>query len=246
MLLEVCADSIDSALIAQSAGAYRIEYCNALSDGGITPSYAQIETARKLLHIKLYVLIRPRGGDFLYDDMEFEMMRAEIEFCGRIKCDGVVIGILNADGTVDTKRCKELIRIAHSYKMGVTFHRAFDRCSDFFQGLEDIVELGCERILTSGSRNSAVEGTHIIRSLVEQAGQRISIMPGAGIMPENAEALIQNTGVKELHGTFRSRYPSNMTYHNPFLSHPEKEYGIMRTDYFKVREMIDIIEKFNN
>lgn len=246
ILLEVCADSIDSALIAQSAGAYRIEFCNTLSVGGVTPSFPQIEALRKLLHIKLYVLIRPRGGDFLYDDVEFETMKSEIEFCGKTGCDGVVIGILHADGSIDKQRCKELIDIAKRYKMGVTFHRAFDRCNDLFQGLEEVVELGCERILTSGGRNGAFEGMYILRKLIERAGRRIVVMPGAGITPENVEELIHYTRLRELHGTFSSRFPSAMTYHNPSLSNPEEEYSFTQTDFFKVREVIKIIDNLNN
>jgi copper homeostasis protein len=144
--VEVCIDSIDSALAAQSAGACRVEYCNNLSEGGTTPSIAQIEIARKLLDIKLYVIIRPRGGDFLYNDLEFEVMKSDILHCGKIGCDGVVIGMLHADGSIDKIRCKELINIAHSYSMGVPFDRAFDRCRNLFEGMEEIIEMGCERI----------------------------------------------------------------------------------------------------
>ena len=214
--VEVCADSIDSALTAQSIGACRVEYCNNLSEGGTTPSIAQIEIARKLLHIKLYVLIRPRGGDFLYNDLEFEVMKSDIRHCGKVGCDGVVIGMLHADGSIDKNRCKELIDIAHSYSMGVTFHRAFDRCRDLFEGMEDIIEMGCERILTSGGKNTAPEGVSIIRQLVQQAGKRIIIMPGAGVTPENAADIIKHTGSTELHGTFKSHILNNHHLHKLF------------------------------
>jgi copper homeostasis protein len=203
--IEVCADSIDSALIAQSAGACRVELCDNLPVGGTTPSIAQIEIARKLLHIKLYVLIRPRGGDFLYNDVEFKTMKSDIHHCGKIGCDGVVIGILHADGSIDESRCKELINIAHSYSMGVTFHRAFDCCRNLFEGMEDIIAIGCERILTSGGKNTALEGAFVIRQLIRQAGNRIIIMPGAGITSENVVELIERTGLKELHGSFKKK-----------------------------------------
>ena len=202
--VEVCVDSTDSALRAQSAGACRVEYCANLPVGGTTPPIAQIEIARKLLNINLYVLIRPRGGDFLYDEAEFEMMKSDIHHCGKIGCDGVVIGMLHANGSIDKIRCKELINIAHSYSMGVTFHRAFDHCRNLFEELEDVIALGCERILTSGGKNTALEGAAIIRQLIRQAGNRIIIMPGAGITSDNVADLIKSTGLKELHGTFKS------------------------------------------
>ncbi|GHT10358.1 copper homeostasis protein CutC [Bacteroidia bacterium] len=238
ILLEVCADSLENALIAQSAGAYRIEFCAGLPEGGVTPSPAQIRMAREQLYIKLYVLIRPRGGDFLYNEREFEIIRSDIHFCGENRCDGVVIGILNPDGTVDTERCRELVQIARQYGMGVTFHRAFDRSYDLFQALEDIISLGCERILTSGGYDTAIEGAEILRQLIEKANSRIVIMPGSGVTPENAGELIRETGLKELHGTFRSRFPSLMQYKNPRLNHPEGEYNLLSTDAEKIKSII--------
>jgi copper homeostasis protein len=241
LLLEVCADSLENALIAQSAGAQRIEFCASLPEGGTTPSPAQIRIARERLQIKLYVLIRPRGGDFLYNEREFDIIRSDIHFCGQTGCDGVVIGILRPDGTVDTERCRELVQTAVSYGMGVTFHRAFDRSNDLFQALEDIIELGCERILTSGGYDTAIEGMNIIRQLIEKAGERIVIMPGSGITPGNADELIRITGLKELHGTFRSRFSSRMQYKNTNLSHPEEEYELFQTDAEKVRSVLKIV-----
>jgi len=237
-LLEVCVDSVCNALTAQSAGAHRIEFCANLPEGGTTPSPAQIEIARSRLHIKLYVIIRPRGGDFFYNDTEYEIMKSDIHFCGKTGCDGVVIGMLNTDGSIDKVRNGELIKIAHQYKMGVTFHRAFDRCADLSDALETIIELGCERILTSGGYDTAIEGAEVIRKLIEQAGDRIIIMPGAGVTPENASGLIQTTGVKELHGTFRSRFPSQMQYRNEKLSCPNEEYELLQTDSEKIKYLI--------
>jgi copper homeostasis protein len=239
--LEVCADSVESALIAQNAGAYRIELCNNLIEGGTTPSYGTIEQARKLLTIKLYVLIRPRGGDFLYDDLEFETMKSDIELCGKLGCDGVVIGLLLPDGTIDKIRCQELITIAHQYNMGVTFHRAFDRCNNFFDVMETIIDLGCERILTSGGKNTALEGTETIRQLIEKAQGRISIMLGAGITPENIGELLQKTNASEFHGTFRSQYPSKMEYRNTSLGDFQEEYMLWKTDEGKIRKIQLII-----
>ena len=237
-MLEVCVDSACNALVAQSAGAQRIEFCANLSEGGTTPSPAQIEIARKLLNIKLYVIIRPRGGDFLYKDIEFEIMKSDVRFCGKAGCDGVVIGMLLLDGKIDKHRNDELIQIAHQYGMGVTFHRAFDRCTDLFEAMETIIESGCERILTSGGYDTAIEGAEIIRQLIEKAGERIVIMPGSGITPENVGDLIQKTGAKEIHGTFRSRFPSSMQYRNEKLSRQDEEYELLLTDAEKIKQVI--------
>jgi copper homeostasis protein len=225
-MLEVCADTVSNALTAQAAGARRIEFCTGLSEGGLTPSAAQIREARKGLHIQLYVLVRPRGGDFLYSDLECEIMKADIHFCGQAGCDGVAIGMLRPDGTIDTEGCRALIAIARRYGMGVTFHRAFDRSCDLFQAMEDIITLGCDRILTSGGYDTAIEGADVIRQLIEKAAGRIVIMPGSGITPENAGELIRTTGLKEMHGTFRSRKASAMRYENTKMNRRKEEFGM--------------------
>jgi len=207
IMLEVCVESIDAALAAQQGGADRVELCQNLAEGGTTPSFGMIEAARRLLHIAVFVLIRPRPGDFLYNDTEFSLMQMDIHCCGKLGCNGVVIGMLNADGSIDAGRCAVLIAIARQYNMQVTFHRAFDRCCDRKECLESIIDLGCERVLTSGGQPSAPEGTAVLRQLVLQAGERIIVMPGAGITAENAAELIKNTGAKEIHGSFRNGYP---------------------------------------
>jgi copper homeostasis protein len=237
-ILEVCVDSVCNAVTAQSAGAQRIEFCANLSEGGTTPSPAQIEHARKRLQIKLYVIIRPRGGDFLYNETEFEIMKSDVHFCGKTGCDGVVVGMLHPDGRIDQERNGELVGIASQYAMGVTFHRAFDRCANLFEAMENIIELGCERILTSGGYTTAVEGAEIIRMLIEKAGEQIVIMPGSGITPENAGELIQKTGAKEIHGTFRSRFPSPMQYRNEKLNRQDEEYELLLTDAEKIKRIV--------
>ncbi|MDR3220030.1 MAG: copper homeostasis protein CutC [Dysgonamonadaceae bacterium] len=241
ILLEVCVDSLENALIAQSAGADRVEFCANLSEGGTTPSPAQIRIARERLQISLYVLIRPRGGDFLYNERERELMQSDIRFCGETGCDGVVIGLLHPDGTVDAEHCAELVEIARAYGMGVTFHRAFDRSADLFRAMETIIGLGCERILTSGAYDTAPEGAESIRQLIEKADGRIIIMPGAGITPENAGELIRKTALTEMHGTFRSRVASKMHYRNLRLSHQQDEYSLLATDARKIKRMLKII-----
>jgi len=243
IILEVCTDSIASALAGAAGGATRVEFCQNLQEGGTTPSLVQIQLCKKLADLQLYVLIRPRGGDFVYSDLEFRIMEEEIKMCGEAQCDGVVIGMLNADGNVDTERCSELVRLAKSYNMGVTFHRAFDRTRDLQQALEDVISLGCERILTSGGRVSAIEGAEEIRQLVQQAGERISIMPGAGINEENVAGLIKLTGVNEFHGTFRRRQTGKATYHNPYFEHIDGEYSIFLTDSAIVSKAINAANK---
>ena len=241
MILEICTDSVEGARIAQSAGAYRIELCSGLSEGGITPSPGLISKTREAVNIQVYVLIRPRGGNFLYSDAEFDVIKNDIHYCGQNGCDGVVIGILLPDGSIDRKRCHELVQIAQTYSMGVTFHRAFDRSNDLFQALEHIIDLDCERILTSGGYPTAIEGADVLRQLIEQAGDRITIMPGAGVTPENAETLIRTTGLKEIHGTLRSSYPGGMQYRNEKLSHSKSEHTIGLPDAEKIRKILQSI-----
>ena len=172
--LEICVDSLESAIVAQTAGADRVELCNNLIEGGTTPGYGTIISVRNNLTIGMNVIIRPRGSDFLYTDPEFDIMRRDIEACGEAGADGIVIGILRNDGNIDIERTSRLIEFARP--MEVTFHRAFDMCLDPVKGLEDIILTGAERVLTSGQMNSAFEGADIIRNLVKQADNRIIIM----------------------------------------------------------------------
>ncbi len=195
--LEICVDSVQSAIDAQKAGAVRVELCANLAEGGTTPGYGTIVMARKKLDIALNVLIRPRAGDFLCSGMEFEIMRMDIEMCRKAGVNGVVIGLLRPDGTIDTVRLSELAELAHP--LSVTFHRAFDMCADPHEALEDIIKGGADRLLTSGQKNSAEEGALLISSLVKQAGDRIIIMPGSGINEGNIEAIARITQAKEFH-----------------------------------------------
>lgn len=233
-LLEIAANSLASALAAQAGGADRIELCENLGEGGTTPSYGTLAMTRERLRIPLYVLIRPRGGDFLYDDAEFELMRRDIEICVRLGCDGVVIGALDADGAVDVARCRELIAAAGT--LGVTFHRAFDAARDQGQALEAVITLGCERVLTSGARASAAEGVDIIAGLVRQAGERLHIMAGAGIHADNLRGLAARSGAHEFHASARSTRVSAMRYHNPELRGLDPDW--MATDAEQVRGLV--------
>jgi len=217
IILEVCANSVTSALAAQDGGATRVELCANLHVGGTTPSFGEILMARKELHIKLYVLIRPRSGDFLYNDIEYETMLADIRNCVEAGCDGIVTGVLNADGTVDKERCLELVRLAKQWGLGVTFHRAFDMCADLYQALEDVVELGFERILTSGTKSTAMEGASMIAHLLDKAAGRIIIMPGGGISENNVADLVHYTKVTEIHSSARKKGASKMEFKNDHI-----------------------------
>lgn len=236
--IEICAGSITSALAAQEGGAYRVELCDNLKDGGTTPSYGTLLLTRNNLSIKLFPIIRPRGGDFLYTDLEFEIMKTDVEQCHNLGCDGVVFGILTKDGKVDLQRCLELKTIAGN--LGITFHRAFDRCKNPFKALEEIIEMGFDRILTSGMENSAIKGASLISRLIEQANGRILIMPGAGIRPENLKELINKTGATEFHSTAKSFVESKMLFRKVKTGNPEEEFFIEETNIEIVKQLVAI------
>jgi copper homeostasis protein len=213
-LLEIAAGSLASALAAQEGGADRVELCSSLAEGGITPSYGMLVTVREHVRIPVYVLIRPRGGDFLYGDAEFDIMLRDVETCVRAGFDGVVIGALDADGHVDP-RCRELVKAAGT--LGVTFHRAIDASADLSRTLEDAIALGCERVLTSGGCANASAGAQVIAGLVKQADNRIKVMAGAGIRSGNLAEVARLTGAHEFHGSARTVVKSRMRYLNPAL-----------------------------
>lgn len=233
-LLEVAANSVASALAGQEGGAGRIELCAALGLGGITPSYAEIATARDRLTIPLYVLIRPRAGDFLYNDFECEVMLRDVEACEALGCDGVVLGVLDADGQVDQARCRALVDAAGG--LGVTFHRAFDMVADPAQALEAVIGLGCERVLSSGAQASAIEGTASLRALIAQAAGRVGVMPGAGVDARNIAALARATGASEFHASAKRLLPSRMRHRRDRLE--DMAGGEWRTDATEVRAMV--------
>ena len=214
--IEICTDSVESAIEAQNAGADRIELCNNLPEGGTTPGLGLIRSARQNLSIGLHVIIRPRGGDFLYSSLEYDIMRREIDACRESGVDGVVIGILEPGGAIDIERTAKLIEFAKP--LSVTFHRAFDLCIDPFKGLEAVIDSGADRLLTSGQRNSACEGTRLIKDLVEQAGDRIIIMPGSGINESNIVNIARVTRAKEFHFTGRKVIESGMIFRREDIS----------------------------
>ncbi|GEP91432.1 copper homeostasis protein [Chitinophaga terrae (ex Kim and Jung 2007)] len=244
-ILEICAGSVASCIAAQKGGADRIELCDNLLEGGTTPSYGTIALAREKTSIKLYPIIRPRGGDFLYSDLEFDTMIKDIQLCKQLGCDGVVIGILTPDGKVDKERCKVLVTLAAPMK--VTFHRAFDMTDNPFEALEDIISLGFERILTSGGRNTALEGASTLRQLVNSANDRIAVMAGSGVRSSNIAQLIKETGITEYHTSAKSYEDSKMVYRHPNVSMGGipgvPEYGISQTREKEVALIREIGEK---
>ncbi|WP_020598592.1 copper homeostasis protein CutC [Spirosoma panaciterrae] len=215
MLVEICAYSLTSCLTAQQAGAGRIELCGGLPEGGTTPSAGLIQLARNKLRIPLYVMIRPRGGDFLYSDHELAVMKADIELAKAAGADGLVFGLLNADGTVDEERTRHLIELAHP--LPVTFHRAFDMTRDPLEALEAVIRTGAERILTSGQQPTAEQGVDLLRQLTQRAAGRIEIMAGAGVNARNATLLIE-AGVDALHLSGGQKEDSGMLYRQPAVS----------------------------
>lgn len=235
--LELIAFTIQSCTDAQKAGAHRIELCDNPGEGGTTPSYGFIKAAREKLQIDLYPIIRPRGGDFLYNEEEFEMMKADISICKQLGCDGVVIGMLNAGGTIDKKRCSRLVSLA--YPMGVTFHRAFDRTNDLQQTLEDVIEIGCERILTSGGVPNAADGAATIAQLIEQANGRIILMPGSGVRADNIKSIAETTGAAEFHTSARTHLVSKMEYQPEGMKEKMLEVGL---DVEEVQKILKYLE----
>ena len=208
--LEICTDNIQSAIDAQEAGANRIELCDNLIEGGTTPGHGAISTARARLGPGLHVIIRPRSGDFLYSNLEYEIMKRDIVFCRSCGVDGIVTGILKSDGSIDTERTRELAGLA--WPMSVTFHRAFDMCRDPVKSLEDVIATGARRLLTSGQKDNAADGAALIRKLVELSGKRIIIMPGSGLNESNIEAVARQTGALEFHLTARKTIESGMSF----------------------------------
>ncbi|MCF8372721.1 MAG: copper homeostasis protein CutC [Bacteroidales bacterium] len=228
LLIEVCANSVESAIAAEKGGAKRVELCENLWEGGTTPSHASIEIARESISIDLNVLIRPRGGDFLYSELEYEIICRDIFHAKRLGADGVVVGVLNPDGSIDIPRMEEIIDIAQP--MSVTFHRAFDVLKDPFLSLEDLIFLGVDRILTSGQKNTAPEAIDLISELVKKANNRIIIMPGSGINLDNISELVMKTGASEFHSSCRSLRASQMQHRNPDV-HISGLPGILEQDY---------------
>jgi copper homeostasis protein len=244
MIIEIVVYNIESALKAQEGGADRIELCDNPGEGGTTPSFGTIEAVRQNVNMDVYVMIRPRGGDFHYTNYEFHSMKRDISQCQKISVDGVVFGILNPDGTLDKKRCKELIDKAKPLK--VTCHRAFDMTRDPFEALEDCIEVGFDRILTAGQQAQALKGADLIGELVKKANGRIAIMPGSGVNENTVREILKKSNATEIHFSATSSRESGMTFRNPQIagmgSDEGSEFKVRTVDPERVRAMRELAE----
>jgi len=215
-ILEICTNSVESCVEAQRGGAARVELCAGMPEGGTTPSYGTIVAARKNITIDLYVIIRPRGGDFLYSEQEIQIMLDDINAAKQCGANGIVIGCLTTNGEVDIKTCQRLIEAAKP--LSITFHRAFDMCQNPEKALEDIISLGCQRLLTSGQCDKAENGISLLQKLVTQARDRIIIMPGSSINPQNIVKIAHETSAKEFHLSARKKVESEMIFRQTNVS----------------------------
>ncbi len=243
--LEICAADIDSVHAAARGGADRVELCSALSDGGVTPSIGLISEAMKVPDIKIHVLIRPRGGDFIYNQAETRAMLTDIAFARAAGVHGLVIGALTPAGHIDMPLCSRLMEAAGDTP--VTFHRAFDLCADPMKALDDIISLGCSRILTSGQASDAMHGTETLRRFSEKAAGRVTILAGSGVTPANAADILRVSGVSELHASARSRIESQATYRRSGVAMGtpgNDEYSRLATSESIVRELSRIVHNF--
>lgn len=234
-IIEIATSDFVTTKSAVEGGADRIELCANLAEGGTTPSYGMILQCRKAFDVQLYPIIRPRGGDFLYTDEEFAIMLNDVKLCKQSGCDGVVIGLLLADGHIDVKRTAALVEAA--YPLGVTFHRAFDRCADPFKALEQLIEIGCERILTSGQKTAAPDAMEMIGQLHQIGGHRIIIMPGSGVRKENIKLLAEKTGCVEFHSSLRGKERSKMEFVHPAFADSAESYMNNAIDVNEVKAL---------
>lgn len=240
-IIEICANSAQSCVEAEMGGASRVELCAGIPEGGTTPSYGEIKTAQALTStIDINVIIRPRGGDFLYTEAEVEAMLFDIELCKQLGVHGVVFGCLTSEGDIDVPLMRRLIEAAKP--LSVTCHRAFDVCRDPFAALEQLIELGCDRILTSGQQSTAEKGIPLLKQLVEKAGERIIIMPGCGVREGNIARIEAETGAREFHTSARSVVHSQMRYRKEEVpmgsSAVTSEFETVQTDREKVKQFV--------
>ncbi len=230
--LEIAVFNIESAILAATAGADRIELCENPTEGGTTPSYGTLKIVSEKIHIPVFPIIRPRGGDFFYSDTEFEVIKKDILLCKELQFEGAVFGALNKNGTIHKEQTKQIVDIA--YPMEITFHRAFDRAVEPLKALADIIDCGCSRILTSGQVPNAVDGKVLIKQLIEMADDRIIIVPGSGVRSNNIKELSQFTGAIEFHSSARKINPTNMTFQQKNML---EEINAVTVDEDEIRQM---------
>jgi copper homeostasis protein len=247
MELEICVDSVESAIAAEIGGAQRVELCSALSEGGLTPSLGMIRAVRSRIQIGIYAMIRPRGGDFFYSGEEFAVMREDIQSAAEAGANGVVLGLLTADGDVDVKRTRDLVEEARTFapQIEITFHRAIDMARDLEAALEDVIQTGADRILTSGGAPNALLGSACVAGLVNAAKERIGIMVCGNVRQENVHEIAKATGAREFHASLRKPAPSPVKYRNSGLSLGEPgndeylRYAVTAEDVRNLRQAMD-------
>ena len=235
-LLEIAVFSLESALIAQQSGADRIELCENPADGGTTPSYGYLKMAIEKIQIPVYPIIRPRGGDFLFSDTEWEIVLQDIQLCKDLGFSGIVTGSLHRDGLVNEAQLQQAVSLA--YPMEVTFHRAFDRVSDPLVALEQVIAAGCTRILTSGLQPEVIAGAPLLKILVQQAGKRIIIMPGSGVRSSNLAQLRASTGAREFHSSACLFQPSDMNYLNPAMQENVENISVDAAEISRMKQIV--------
>ncbi|MFN3299048.1 MAG: copper homeostasis protein CutC [Sediminibacterium sp.] len=238
MLLEICVFNTATAIAAEQAGADRIELCENYANGGTTPSYGYLKTVREKISIPVFPMIRPRGGDYFHTQDEIDLILKDILLCKELLFEGVVFGLLNQDGSIDQENTAKLVDAA--YPLDVTFHRAFDRCKDPLGSLETLIQCGCTRVLTSGQYPKVTDGLPLVKTLVEQANDRIIIMPGSGLNSSNVQHIIETAGVNEVHTSARTRIPSTTTFRNPLM--PE-DFDIDFVDVDEIKKIKSIINQ---
>lgn len=237
-ILEICAFHIDSCIIAEQAGAARVELCDNPIEGGTTPGYGTIRQTREKISILLYPIMRPRSGNYFYSTEEFAILKDDIDMCKQLGCDGISVGVQTIDSEIDTERLKRIVEWAGP--MGVTCNRVFDCAPDPFKALEDIISCGCERILTSGQKTAAPDAAPLLAKLVRQAGDRIIIMPGAGVKSTNIAKLKAECGAAEFHSSARVIAPNPVTYINKEVN----DYGnVYLADKKEVKAMVEALQQ---
>ncbi len=242
--LEICLESIDSVIAADRGGAQRVELCANLLEGGTTPSAVTIRTARANAKLAINVMIRPRGGDFLYTDAEFTSMKHDIAIAKELGADGIVLGLLRPDGTVDVERTRQLVELAHP--LPITFHRAIDVSRNLLEALEAVISTGAARVLTSGGEPSVVNGASMVAKMVEAANGRIIVMPGCGIQPDNVLSILETTGAQEVHIALETETPSGMHFRKaeiPMGGVDGREYVRFVTAEESVRSVVEILNR---
>lgn len=239
--LEICANSINSAIAASKAGAHRIELCDNIREGGTTASYASIKWCVENLKLEVWPLIRPRGGDFLYNEVEFECLLEDIRICKNLGCQGVVTGVLLAKGDIDIERCQKILEVASP--ISVAFHRAFDACNNPEKTIEQLIDLGFVRILTSGTYPSAFEGKNEIAKYIQLAKGRIEIMPGAGINSENIIEIAKATSALCFHSTAKTIIKSNMNQKSKYINEIQGD-ELLESDEIQIKTLLSQLEKY--